>query len=458
MFRAEDAKILNFMPNLKRFESCYIYDDENGSTQTYSEIVLNLKSLENFSTHHSAEQFIRMFNALPAGALRKISLINCNIPEGDVASKWFANQKGIKEVEATENHMKYLDLTRSKLTSLTIFSSNGEIEPIKGQDQIKSFRLELCAHLNIEKRYVEKISREMKALEKLSIQFGDCEQIFSGDELSQISGLQNLKSLDLSWHYFGFGADNPVSQINHALSTLKHGGLTELELYCRSKLDSLSFESLGSNVPQLKNLKVRSALSANQINVILGHFSNLEILDFETVSYPRYEKYVFKDGLVHEKLKSLKFKFDKIDGKPEKKFKDLPKLFACCKNLEKLQTSFCDDEKTLRNVLITQPNLRSLRLFIYFSYDKWGDVPKIFLVMSKGLVDVLLNEGKNLNHFEAYIKRFDDEITPASLKETFKNRFKYIDFCGTLCMMTNVDEEVKKFKRIIKREINFYCY
>lgn len=239
-----------------------------------------------------------------------------------------------------------------------------------------------------------------------------------------------------------------MASIENSWRSLKHAGLKSLNLnvpcYTGINLEMplSAFATLGTNLPQLKELNFISVSTVNVVNSIIQFFPNLERLEFDNTVRDEPDLYVFQDGLVHENLKTLKI----LESSREEQ--NFPQLIACCKKLEKLVTTLCKDGACLMNVLTLSPNLDAISLVTPdgFRPDR---------VITLEYVSALKSFGKKLTKFHTDYARFDG-VTAESLKKDFEHQFSYMNLGKSFSMagllLTNdasVNERHSKLTKIL---------
>jgi len=114
------------------------------------------------------------------------------------------------------------------------------------------------------------------------------------------------------------------------------------------KIFEPTLQTLGSSLPQLKKLDIKSRSSLNQLNSVIENFPNLETLKFVQHTNEVDVAFVWREGLINDNLKHLR-----IEIKKTADCKDIFKIFKGLKKLQsfyvvgvsasKLQTDFTQD-------------------------------------------------------------------------------------------------------------------
>lgn len=307
------------------------------------------------------------------------------------------NQPNIKDVSVHSTMMNQVDWKQLKLTSLTINGWTAIGEVIKGQNELK--------HLSVNKTIYHDdflfICSELKLLESLDIW---TENILPSN-YEKMSNLQKLKKARI----FMSLSETPSIQFIRSYS------LTDLEINCfNATPNSDAVVKLGLRCPNLKNFKLSANVTFNFLNMIVENFCKLESLSLIFDSRSAYE---YKDGLQHENLKSMFIQSAYSDCQ------QLPKLLKNCRKLEEFSTSLTLNASFIQDLLMIQPNLKSLSLTMPYTDYTSRKVNKEFIL-------TLSNFGRNLNSFHFIQFRFEGGVSSQTLREAFKDQFKDIKMKG----------------------------
>lgn len=412
---------LNLMSNLEKISLLYV----EGISMLKENFELRLYKLKEIESYGSTYEFLRIFNCLPPGILKKVKLHNFeNLGSGSRPEKLFENQQNIEEVHSHKGLFQLLNLAPLNLKTLIINDKVDIGSALKNQKSLRKLSIECIESGDL------KLISESPALEELKASVNG----LPSAEFADFKRLKNLKKLDVACS----------RNVNEALDFLQHQRLEELKIYCYSSVSEETMTALGRQLPMLRKLHLYTRSPFDIINSILRHFHNLEILEFDNRFYDDeiLEQFTYQEGLVNQKLKNLSFKTKFI-------FNDFPKLIACCKKLEELETFAISDVESIRDVLISQPHLKKLKL----SLDSWN--LNWCQPMTRNFLDVLEQHGRQLKHFQCVVERFDNDASIDRMRGVFGNQFSIIAVqpCMNLypvkyfLMMTNDIKEIEKMKR-----------
>ena len=328
--------LLNSMPKLKKIILFAVHQSvPKIDVETNP---LNLTKLEEIQAECYDEMTLNIFKNLTPGVLKKV-IINHLLNDNDFYEvsyryvsknpdmKVFPNQFNIKEMMIDNIFSEFIDINQMKLLSLEIHRlpyNEIKLEKVlKSQHELKSLTIN-----NFNYGDMAIISNELRSLEVLFAE-APVEPISDYAQLSKLTKLSKLK--------FNFEKKIKNDEFNEALSFMKSGSLTELELQCCNMFNLFPTNStllqLQINLPQLKKLTLDTLAPVNSINLIVQHLQ-IEELFFQ--ANLNRNQFVLQEGLTNEKLKKLTVKIPSYRCGFSKRISldSLPTLAGACKKLE----------------------------------------------------------------------------------------------------------------------------
>lgn len=384
------VEILNHFHNLEKIE---IIRCETMTRQ--GEAVLKLFKLKEVEVCLCPESVLRIFDALPVNILRKIITKHIRPDEQRFEDqKLFINQLNIQEVSVDKTDVNYIDLKRLKLKSLVVKRQKSLEGLIEDRNTLTHLAVYDIEHINF-----VSIKNELKSLENLEL----CDwQCGFDDEIKVLVNLHKLKKIKFQWKNMVLN-----ETMNSTLGFLNSRSLNELTIECwHLKLTKMTVIELGRKCLHLKKLDLVSDSPINIINDILQNIESLDCLRYviDNVNQGAPENYTYQDELSHVNLKTLKIEVSRGSQN------GFPKLVGSCKNLETFETTLKLKTKVLKEILIKQPDLKSLKL--------------TFNESTEDSVKVFIEFGKNLKFFHCSDFSFNDGITTEMLNESFRKWFE----------------------------------
>lgn len=275
------VQLLNLLPSIKTIclpEVSYQERETNDN-------LLNLHKLEQINWWASSKRdlsTLEVFETLPAGVLRKVTINNCSPDPEEVLSnevKLFPNQHNLEHliIQGYFN-ITNLDFDNFQLKSLwwDQKESNEIQQMIKGQHKLT--RLKLGGGLK--NGELKAICRELPSLEKLKLT--DANE-FDVSEFVELSKLKNLKLLNLSFTYENF-VQEKSEHFNERMIILESDSLVKLELRNTPGFTQNTLIQLFAQLPSLQKLTVNqnSEPLNTEMDAILRQF---EILSKEQTSH-----------------------------------------------------------------------------------------------------------------------------------------------------------------------------
>lgn len=256
---------------------------------------LNLHKLKTLKFQHCSDEFVVLFNRLPAGVLTELKLDHGNLDELKVL---FMKQTNIKKLK-----MKWLNhnpLTHSiagdlfdnqKLESLVWHYYDSNIHKVLcKQSNLKSLKLIPELFTDSDEDLMKVIADHLTSLKTFSIYFRQIPVV----ALRNINKLKNLTELTLR------GDEREHVKYFEEFSRLDNSRIATLDIQFVYHISNDLIAALAKSVPNLKVLRFNCDYNFSTFNAIMRIFNFVEILHFDPLdgNFDYYYEYNTEDDAI----------------------------------------------------------------------------------------------------------------------------------------------------------------